>query len=312
MRNHRHRELERTDLGGLSVSRLALGSGRFNRDFPVDEIVDAYRGLGGNFIDTAHCYSFWLESGAGASERSIADYFKRNGGRDGIIVATKGGHPSAPGYRTTRKHMSPERIRADIDDSLARLEFDHIDLYWLHRDDESVPVSEIVDFLNEEVDLGRISELGASNWSTPRIEAANQYASKTGKKGFVASQVELNLAFHPQESNGMRVLWRDRETAWHTRTQFPVVAYSSTAHGYFAGSGDRRYESPATARRLEKAGVLAEKYSLTPHQIAVAFVASQPFPTVPIVGTGDVEHLREAAEAVGTVLDAKDLEWLTA
>ena len=302
--------MERIKLGGLSVSKLALGSGRFNSQFPVEELIDAYLELGGNFIDTAHCYAFWLENGDGASERSINRYFKGHGGREDVVVATKGGHPSAPGYRTTKKYLSPERVRADLDDSLARLECDTIDLYWLHRDDESVPVEEIIDYLNEEIERGRIRELGASNWSTHRIEAANQYAAENDKKGFVASQIELNLAGRPEESGGMRFLWREAEIAWHTHSQFPVVAYSSTAHGYFAGSGDKRYESPVSAQRLERARLLAEKYSLEPHQIALAFVASQPYPTVPIVGTGKVDRLREAAEAVGTRLAPEDLKWL--
>ncbi len=105
-------EMKRIAIGDLSVSKLALGSGRFGPEFPVAEVIDAYLELGGNFIDTAHCYAFWEERGDGASERSIADYFKKRGDRDGVVIATKGGHPSAPGYRATMKYLSPGRADA--------------------------------------------------------------------------------------------------------------------------------------------------------------------------------------------------------
>ena len=122
----------------LEVSALCYGTAQWGHAVVgqhLDQLVNAFRDAGGNFIDTAHCYACWTRQGAGVSERAVADYLRRSGGREEIIVATKGGHPSWSGYRTVDRYMSAGRVEADIDDSLARLDRDHIDLYLLHRDD---------------------------------------------------------------------------------------------------------------------------------------------------------------------------------
>lgn len=99
-----------------------------------DAVLDAFVEAGGNFFDTAHIYSSWLPRGHGLSEIAIGDYIHRRGLKN-VIVATKGGHPSFRHYRTIDNYLSPARVGADIDDSLARLECDSIALYYLHRDD---------------------------------------------------------------------------------------------------------------------------------------------------------------------------------
>ena len=295
----------------LIVSSICLGGMDFCPTFPVDAVISAYAEAGGNFIDTAHCYGFWTDFGSGASERAIAAYFRRNGGREKFIIATKGGHPSALGYRNTQRYMAPGRIKADIDDSLARLELDTIDLYWLHRDDVSVPVEEIIDTLNEEADRGRIQNLGASNWTTSRIAAANRYASENGKRGFVASQPQFSLASPPPEAGGMRFLHRPEEVEWHRTTGFPVVAYSSTAKGYFTGSEAKEYDSDLSRLRLSRAMKIADQRGVKTGQVALAFLMNQGFPVIPIVGTKDTGHLREAIEAAAISLDKEEVDWLT-
>jgi aryl-alcohol dehydrogenase-like predicted oxidoreductase len=133
-------------------------------------------------LDTAHCYGFWKPDGAGCSESCLGDYFKRNGRGDWIVI-TKGGHPAAPNYRRVDDYLSPRRLAADIDDSLGHLGIDRIDLFFLHRDDPSRPVEELMDYLAEEVSRGRIRYLGASNWRCYRIDAANAYAAREGLPG---------------------------------------------------------------------------------------------------------------------------------
>ena len=297
----------------LEVSQFALGTLYYSFGFPVAELFDMYTELGGNFIDTAHCYSFWTKYGAGASEVAVANCVRRSGGAD-LVIGTKGGHGPAPRYRTAPDYLSPYRIRADIDDSLARLNRTSIDLYWLHRDDRRVPVSEIIDYLNEEISDGRIRYLGASNWSVRRIEQANEFAETHAKQGFVASQPEFSLGVLSRESDGMRSLSRADEIDWHRRTGFPVVAYASTAQGFFATGGDRGpgYHNEKSMRRLERARTLADRHRVDVQSIALAYLICQDFPVIPILGTSNPDHLRGAINAQNVELDQDELEWLTA
>ena len=273
-----------------------------------DALLDAFVEAGGNFFDSAHVYSFWLPGGNGLSEIRIGDYLRRRGLTDQVTVATKGGHPSAPGYRTVENYLSPQRIGADIDDSLGRLQCSHVELYYLHRDDERVPVGEIMDALNIEIDGGRIRYLGASNWSTERIAAANEYARKNGKKGFVISQPRWSLA--RAQSGASDMVDADEQIGWYQENNFPMAVYSPTAHGFFDGNTVETYQSPQNIVRRERARELARKHNATPGQIALAYLTNQSFPVFPIIGTSKPTRLREALKVDELTLAADELEWL--
>lgn len=297
----------------LTVSAFCYGTvalGDSLRGATLDALLDTFVEAGGNFFDTAHCYAFWTAAGAGSSERALADYLRRRGLWGRVVVATKGGHPSEPGYRTVDRFLAPGRIAADLDDSLGRMGIGTIDLYWLHRDDPRVPVGEIVDCLNAEVTAGRIRYFGGSNWSGERLEAANAYAARHGLQGFVANEPCWSLASKPM-TRTMREL---SPTDWdfHARTGMPVIPYSPTAQGFFATNGTRgrEYDSPGNRRRLQRVNALAAQRGVSPNQIALAWLRAQPFPVIPILGTGNVAHLREALGALDVQLTpsaARDL-----
>ena len=194
-----------------------------------DAVLDAFVEAGGNFFDTAHCYSFWLPGCNGVSEAAIGDYVRRRGLKEAVI-ATKGGHPSAPGYRTVDQFLSPARVGADLDDSLGRLGRDAVDLFYLHRDDVRLPAGEIVETLNAEVRRGRVRYLGASNWSLARLAEANAYAAAHRLQGFVVSQPRWSLAF-PRPDSGFAP---EEPEGWPRRNSLPLAPYSPTARGYFA------------------------------------------------------------------------------
>src|SRR5947207_2555278 len=111
----------------LKISSLALGTAEWGSAVPeadVDQLYSTFRAAGGNTVDTAHCYAFWLDGGEGASERSLGRCvrkFERR--RDDVVVMTKGGHPAAPPkYPRPDKYLAPEVIARDLAESLARLE----------------------------------------------------------------------------------------------------------------------------------------------------------------------------------------------
>jgi aryl-alcohol dehydrogenase-like predicted oxidoreductase len=231
------------------------------------------------------------------------------------VVATKGGHPDAgPRYPRPDRYLSPELLAADITDSLRSLAIDTIDLYYLHRDDPRVPVGEIIDALNREIESGRLRALGASNWSVARIEAANDWASQHGRAGFVASQPQWSLGipnWRPGPEPSMRFVTAE-DAAWYSDHEIAVIPYSSTSNGYFATDGNRGsdYHNETNQSRLHRAKRLASERACTPGQIALAYLMNQHPMVIPIIGTTDEAHLRDALGASRLSLTPDELHWL--
>lgn len=304
----------------LQVSRLCLGTGVFGARIRGDtstRVVEEYLRLGGNFLDTAHCYAFWEPDGeAGCSEREVGRILRDLGVREQVVLATKGAHPDGgPKYPRPERYMSPEVIAQDIADSLTRLQVDTIDLYYLHRDDSRVPVDEIIDALNEHIHAGRIRYIGASNWRIERIEQANRYAAEHGLQGFVISQVQWSLAVpNWQMGEDPTVRYVTPEDAeWYAQYDIPIAAYTSTAQGYFAGTekGEASFGSnPVNAARRERARHLAQQMGVTPTQIALAWLLHQKPLTIPVFMTGNIEHLRECMAAGSVNLSPEQVRWL--
>ena len=149
----------------------------------TNALLDAFVAAGGTCLDTAHIY------GGGKSERAVGNWLNRGNNREKMVVLDKGAHHDSSGPR-----VNPEAILADLTESLNRLQIETIDLYLLHRDDPNVPVGPIVECLNEQYRFGKIRAFGGSNWTTERIQEANNYAGMYGLKPFVASSPHLSLA----------------------------------------------------------------------------------------------------------------------
>lgn len=297
----------------FQLSKLCMGLGGIPSidASRSDALLDFFVENGGNFFDTAHIYSIWIERGTGASELIIGDFLRRRGLKN-VVVATKGGHPSAPGYRTVDQYLSPGRIGADIDDSLGRLGVDQIDLYYLHRDDPRVPVGEIIDTLNAEVKKKRVRFLGASNWKTERIIEANAYAKKHQLQGFIISEVAWSLARAKHVGDPTLVVAGAKDIAWHTEQGMALAAYSPNSEGFFSLSpkAEANYATPENIARRERAIQLSKKYGATPQQIALAYLSCHPFPMFPISGTLNKEHLLEAIRSTEIPLSREEIRWL--
>ncbi len=313
--------MNRILLGDLDVSRFCLGCMPFGVRIvgdAVDTLADRFREVGGNFFDTAHCYAFWAACGYGASERFLGDYIKRRGCRSDVVIATKGGHPGAVNYRTIENYLSPGRVAADIDDSLARLKTDVIDLYWLHRDDPRLGVGEILESLHAEVRRGRIRCMGASNWTSRRLEEAARYAAEHRIPSFVASQPKWSLLDYPPMTEeerlkpGALLHLNAADADWHARSRMPVVPYGPTGNGFFATGGiqPESFRNAVNAARVKQVNVLAAKHGATPNQVALAWLLHQPFPVIPILGTSQVAHLDDALGALRLSLSAEDVRQL--
>jgi aryl-alcohol dehydrogenase-like predicted oxidoreductase len=302
----------------LEVSVLGFGTtslGTAVQDGEADRLVSAFLEAGGCLFDTAHCYAFWEQAGLGASERELGASLRRLCAWSQAVVATKGGHPDGGrAYPRPDAYLSEQVIASDLDDSLRRLGVERVDLYYMHRDDPRVPVDEIVGMLNREVARGRVRYIGVSNWSVARMAAANRYARGAGLQGFVASQLQWSLA-EPNWRAGPDPTTRSvsqRAAAWHAAEGMPIVAYSATASGYFAGSpqGQRLYDNPHNRGRRGRAADLAAHLGATPTQVALAYLLHQKPAVVPLFSTTNPTHLEEILGSTSLHLNAAQLDWL--
>ncbi len=210
-------------------------------------------------------------------------------------------------------------------ESLEYLQIDIIDLYWLHRDDVSIPVGEILEALNEQVWLGNIRYFGCSNWTISRIQDALDYAARKNIQAFVANQPLWSLAAADMEAIPDQTLvgMDDEAIAFHNRTKMSVIPYSSQAKGFFSkierfgheglSEGDQKvYFSDLNSRRLLRVQALAKKYAVSVNDIALSYLLSQPFVTIPVVGCKTIEQLKSSLKALDVVLSREELVELEA
>lgn len=294
------------------ISRLVMGTMVCTTDNMevTNTLLDAYLQAGGNCLDTARVY------GGGKTEAALGQWFTSRKNRDKVVLLAKGAHHDANG-----KRVNPKGIAEDIAISLDLMQTDYIDIYLLHRDDPDIPVGVIVDALNQHKEAGRIKIFGGSNWTTARIQEANAYAEANGLQGFSASSPQLSLAV-PNEPMWAGCLFVTPEDAeWHTRTQLPLMPWSSQASGFFTGrftpedrsNSDvvRVYYSDANWERYHRATTLAKQKGVTANQIALAWVLHQPYPTFPLIGPRTLEELASSLPALGITLTAQECDWLS-
>ena len=295
-------------LPGLSTpcSEIVLGTGGFGSAVSRDEsfaMLDAFAAAGGTAIDTAHVYAAWLPNGVGASERTIGAWSASRGMRGRMLVATKGGHPplTPPGGSRLRLDL----LAPHLAESLDRLAMSTIDLYWLHRDDDAVPVDEILGALQPHLRNGAIRAIGASNWSWQRLEAAQACAAARGWIGFCASQISWSLAsFAPSHRFGGGMFGMDTATlAWHARSRLAQIPYSAQANGFFAKPVDEamrrltQYADPANAARWQRVQDLATANGWSANAVALAWLLRHPQGGFGIIGPKDRRQLADSLDA---------------
>ena len=291
----------------VHATAISLGTGPLGspevppeRAFPI---YDAYAAGGGNFLDTAHVYAAWIPGGEGASETCIGKWMQARGNRDRIVVATKGSHP--PLANMHRSRLDAASIAADIDDSRKRLGIDTIDMWYLHRDDVTVPVVGILEALAKHIAQGHVRAIAASNWSPARLDEAAGIAKSRGLPAFVASQCEWSLAerSHKRPMGGGNLTTDAVTIRYHEQTGLPQVPYSSQANGFFAKPLEEacrklpQYDTPANRHRWEAVQRIAGELHVTPNQVALAWLLQHPQGGFAIIGPKTVAQVEDSLHA---------------
>jgi aryl-alcohol dehydrogenase-like predicted oxidoreductase len=214
--------------------------------------------------------------------------------------------------------LSPSELRQDLEGSLETLGTDYIDLWFLHRDDETIPVEQIIDSCDEFVRDGRVKALGAANWTATWIRKANAYASRAGKSGFVATQLFWNLGSrHYRGLEATLQAMDDEAEQLHEDGDLVAMPYSSQAGGFFSNwlGGDEAtrlnaersgYATKANFQIAKLAGEIAQRNGVPVGAVVLAFLRAYPFKVVPIIGCGTPAHLAASIEALDFVLPEAD------
>lgn len=288
------------------ISRFIMGCDNQFTYAHAAMIFDHWYEQGGNAFDTAYIY------GQGRFEKHLGSWVKARNVRDKVVIITKGAHTP---------NCNPEALVSQLHESLDRQQTDHADIYIMHRDNLNIPVSAFIDVLNQEVKAGRIKVFGGSNWTLARIEEANAYAKKTGQQGMSLLSNNFSLAQLLEPIWPGCVACSDATSRqWLTENQFPVLAWSSQARGFFterAGPGKtsdaelvRCWYSDENFKRRERAIELAKKKDVLPINIAAAYVLAQPFPTFALIGPRVLHELTTSLPGLSVELTADEVKWL--
>jgi aryl-alcohol dehydrogenase-like predicted oxidoreductase len=300
--------LGRTD---LDVFPVCLGGNVFGwtaDELQSREVLDAYAGAGGNFIDTAN--SYLVEHGR--SETIIGRWMADRGNRDRIVVATKVG-----GGRGPVRNLRAETIEREAHASLERLQTDHIDLYYAHFDDEDTPLEESLRAFDALGRAGTVRHIGASNYTAERLTAALELQREHGLAEFTVLQPHYNLV----ERDFERTLLPVAE-AW----DLAVLPYYGLAKGFLTGKyrpGGEAVESERAGRArayldnggaavLEALDEVAAAHGATLAAVALAWLLAQRRVAAPIASARTTEQLEQILPAAALELTPTEIDRLSA
>ncbi len=305
-----YRSLGRT---GVQVSKLCLGCLNFGAATgPEDSqrMIDRALDAGINFFDTANSY------GRGTSEETVGEALRRNGQRDRVVLATKV-HSVMDDDDPNMRGSQRRHIVQQCDESLRRLQTDYIDLYQLHRPQPSIPIDETLRALDDLIRAGKVRYIGSSTFAAWQVMEALWASKELGLNRFVTEQPPYHILERRVE----------RELVPMALTYgIGIIPWSPTANGLLAGRfrrgepvpegarfkpGDarltnRRMLEDATFDAIDAVAKLASEKGCKLVELAVAWLASRPGVTAPIIGPRTMDHLESYLGALDVEVTAED------
>ena len=285
----------------LDVYPLCLGGNVFGwsaNESQSQGVLDAFTEGGGNFIDTADVYSEWVDGNVGGeSETIIGNWMKSRGNRHELVIATKVAKLS------TRPGLRPENIIVACNDSLKRLQTDHIDLYYSHHDDKDVPIAETLGAYQTLINEGKIRYIGASQHTGARLQEAFDIATKENLPKYICLQDHYNLMERsPFESEQQEVLKQNNLSA---------LPFYGLARGFLTGKyrpgvtvdsiragGITEYQTDKGYAIIEALDKISKAHNSSISAVALAWLRANPQVSTPIASARTVEQLHEIMQIV--------------
>ncbi|NYT64953.1 aldo/keto reductase [Alcaligenaceae bacterium] len=311
--------LEKRQLGntGLQIAPLVFGCNVFG--WTVDEttsfsILDKFIDAGLNAIDTADMYSNWAPGNQGGeSETIIGKWFNATPTRrEKVVLITKVGAPLGP----DRNGLSAKRIITAAEDSLRRLQTDHIDLYLSHYPDDQTPIDETLRAYETLIQQGKVLAIGASNHSPEQLRAALKVAGDTKLPRYDVIQPEYNL----YDRACFEEVLRDMVQSEH----LGAITYYGLARGFLSGkyrskddlhksvrgSAIEKYLDARGLRILDALATVAQAHRAQLAEVALAWVMTRPGVTAPIASATSLKQLDSLIRATRLILSTDDLDLL--
>jgi aryl-alcohol dehydrogenase-like predicted oxidoreductase len=310
-------EMRKLGSTALQVAPLMLGGNVFGWTIDAEtsfRVLDAFVDHGFNFIDTADVYSAWKPGNRGGeSETILGQWFARSGKRDKIVLATKVGFEMGDGG----KGLSRAYILKEVEASLKRLQTDHIDLYQSHTDDQSVPLEETLGAYRSLIKQGKVTLIGASNYSGERLREANQIARRESLPCYQTLQPEYNL--YDRQNFEQDLLPAAEEL------KLDVVPYFSLASGFLTGKYKTKADSEGknrgtrVAKYFDERGMkilqaldeVAAESGAKQATIALAWLLAQPTILAPIASATSPEQLESLVAAPDLKLSPEQIQKLS-
>ena len=300
-----------------SLPRIVVGTARMGSVLPDALARGADRATAFAFLDgllEMGCSAFDLAASymLGGTERLFGAWMASRRNRDRLFLVTKGGHP----YPVLGRHRLGRRaLSADLEGSLRRLGVERVDLYLLHKDDETEPLEPILETMTAFVDSGKIAAWGVSNWTLGRLRAISELATAEGLAGISASSPHHSLVrwTRPPWPGSVSIAGDEGAgaRAYHEETQLPVLAWSPLGGGFFGGGLHAGpYASAPNEGRRRRAEALGARRGATASQVALAYLFHQPFPVFAVSAARSAEHMKRNIEATTMRLSPGEVRWL--
>ena len=299
----------------LHIPPIVFGGNVFGWTLDEKEsfrMLDEVSEKGFTAIDTADSYSHWAPGNKGGeSETIIGKWLKERGNRDKIVLATKvGSNPGKEG-----RDVSKNYILKAAEDSLRRLQTDHIDLYLTHWDNQATPVEETLEAYDQLIKDGKVRYIGASNLSPERIRESLATSEENELAKYSVLQPEYSLMERKKFEEGYWELVKEYDLG--------VISYFSLASGFLTGkyrkaediTGDRKdivqkYFSDKGLKILHTLDKISEKHGVSNAAVALKWIMQRPGITAPIVSATKSSHLTAFEEAVDLQLSGEEMERL--
>ncbi len=295
----------------VEVSALAMGTDLIGSRIDQAtsfQLFDFFEQSGGTLIDTANMYACWLPGcQGGESETTVGAWMKARGNRNAMVVSSKLAfdYPGCPGGLTAQE------IERECEKSLKRLQTDHLDIYYAHRDDRETPLEETMGAFDKLIRQGKVRAIGASNMLLWRIAEANAVSRMHGFAEYSAVQQRYTYLRPSHGADFGPQIFLSEDVKDYARAQgIALVGYSILLQGAYVRADKPmpvQFAGADSEKRLAVLQDVARETGYNPAQIIIAWMRQSSPAVLPIIAGSKTEQLKENIAALDLTLSSDQM-----